>query len=239
MTTSEISEFDAERILFHGSGLLVVDKPAGLPVHRGTGHPYGLVDSLGAWISLHPRILNVRPGKKIHPINLVDQEASGVILFAFTKAVARNTKAALTAGRVDRRTLAVVAGPLPREGSLKGKVRSRLRGLTRYVPSSLRFRKIEGDERLSLVEVIPGGGQTHLVRSLFAQDGHPIAGDTRYGKPGPCRKFLKKFDLPHFLLHVRRLTIPKEILGGGRAFDAPVPETFEQLCHQKGWDMHV
>ena len=73
-------EFDPQSILFHGHGLIAVDKPVGVPVHRGTGHDTGLTDLLGEWSSLNPGWLDVRPGKKIHPIHRLDLEASGALL---------------------------------------------------------------------------------------------------------------------------------------------------------------
>ncbi|MBN1444160.1 MAG: RNA pseudouridine synthase, partial [Planctomycetes bacterium] len=154
----ETGEFDPRRILFQGSGLLVIDKPAGLAVHRGTGHEEGLLEQLSRWISGHPGFLKIRPGKPIHPIHLMDLEASGVLLLGLARTATRIAKEALAAGGLRRRCLAVVAGPLPEEGSLEGQVRTKLRSTYRRVPAALEFRRLCGDERLSLVEVVPHGG---------------------------------------------------------------------------------
>ena len=82
-------EFDPHSILFHGHGLIAVDKPVGVPVHRGTGHDTGLTELLGEWISLNPGVLDVRPGKKLHPVHRLDLEASGILLLAAKTSAAR------------------------------------------------------------------------------------------------------------------------------------------------------
>jgi 23S rRNA pseudouridine955/2504/2580 synthase len=229
------ADFDPERILFHGAGLLVVDKPGGIAVHRGTAHELGLVEILEEWVRRNPGAIDIRPGKRILPIHRLDLEASGVLLLALKRSVARQVQTAFSAGEVRKRYLACIAGPLPESGRLSGRVRSRLRSVYRHLPAELSFRRLRGDERLSLVEVEPGGGRTHQIRALFAQAGRPLAGDLRYGRPKPARQFLEKFALPHLLLHALELELPESIRGVPRRFEAPLPESFQELCRRKGW----
>ena len=228
-------EFDPQTILFHGHGLVAVDKPTGVPVHRGTGHDTGLTDLLGEWVSLNPGILDVRPGSKVHPVHRLDLEASGVLLMAVKTSAARNAKKAFEARTVSKSYLALVAGPMPAEGELKGKVRSKLRGIYRHLPASLRFRRLRGDERMSLVEVMPEGGRTHQIRALMARSGRPLAGDLRYGKPKPARQFRERFGMQHFLLHSWRLGLPEQVAGRPLLVEAPLPEGFRSVIDQKGW----
>ena len=228
-------EFDPRTILFHGHGLIAVDKPAGVPVHRGTGHDTGLAELLGEWISLNPRILDVRPGSRIHPVHRLDLEASGVLLLAVKTSVARNAKRAFEARTVSKAYLALVAGPLPAAGELKGKIRSKLRGRYRQLPASLSFRRLRGDERMSLVEVKPEGGRTHQIRALMARAGRPLAGDLRYGKPKPARQFRERFGMEHFLLHSWRLGLPGDVTGSPLLLEAPLPDGFCAVIEQKGW----
>jgi 23S rRNA-/tRNA-specific pseudouridylate synthase len=231
----EARDFDPETILFYGHGLLAVNKPAGVPVHKGTGHERGVLEALAEWVSLNPRVLGVRPGKAIHSVHRLDLEASGVLLFAFGREMARRVQSAFEEGRVRKAYLAVISGPMPESGRLRGKVRSKLRGVWRRVPAELSYRRLRGDDRLSVVEVKPKGGRSHQIRVLFEQAGRPLAGDLRYGKPKPSRQFLEKFALPHFLLHALELELPEEVLGAPKTLSAPVPAMFQSLCRQKGW----
>ena len=228
-------EFDPQSILFHGHGLVGVDKPAGVPVHRGTGHSVGVTDLLGEWISLNPGLLDVRPGRKIHPVHRLDLEASGALLLAVKTSAARVAKRAFEERSVTKVYLAVVAGPMPAEGELKGKIRSKLRGRYRHLPASLSYRRLRGDDRLSLVEVKPEGGRTHQIRALMARSGRPLAGDLRYGKPKPAQQFLERFGVGHFLLHAWRLGLPGEVTGRPLLVEAPLPAVFHSVIEQKGW----
>jgi len=228
---------DPKRILFHGEGLLAVDKPAGIPVHRGTKHPRGLCEEIEEWARRNPGRIELTPGCRVRPLHRLDLEASGVVLLGLLYGVAPAIQAAFAAGEVRKRYLAFVAGPVDREGSIRGKVRTRLRGVYCWLPAEIDFRRLEGDERLSLVEVVPRRGRTHQIRSLFAGAGLPLAGDLRYGKPKPARQFLSRFQVPYLLLHARELTLPAEALGSSRTFSAPPPEEFRRVAAQKGWDI--
>ncbi len=228
-------EITPSRILYQGSGILAFDKPAGIPVHRGTGHPVGLAEALEEWGRKNPGALDAELGRPIAPLHRLDLEASGVILFGLTRQAAAMVQPAFLRGRISKRYLAVVAGPLEKEGSLEGMVRSRLRGVYRPMPSRIDFRVLAGDERLSLVEVVPREGRTHQIRALFAAAGRPLAGDLRYGKPKPARQFLEKFEVPQLLLHAVELTLPVGIFDVPRTFTAPVPEEFRRLAARKGW----
>jgi 23S rRNA-/tRNA-specific pseudouridylate synthase len=231
------SEFDPDWILFQGNGVLAVNKPAGLPVHRGTGHQIGLAEMIDEWARLHPRILEIRAGKEVRPAHRLDLEASGVLLLGLTRPAARAVQEAFAAHAAEKRYLAVIAGPVDALGHLKGKVRSKLRGVVRHMVAELTYRRLAGDERLSLVEVTPIGGRTHQIRWLFARAGRPLAGDLRYGKPKPARQFLEKFATPFLLLHARSVSLPASILGAGRTIAAPVPETFLKVLEHKGWQV--
>jgi tRNA pseudouridine65 synthase len=228
-------EFDPDWILFHGSGLLAVNKPAGLPVHRGTCHEQGLAEKIDEWVSLHPGVLDIRTGKSVLPLHRLDREASGVLLYGLNRSTARKVQVALASRQVRKRYLAVVAGPLEEAGQLRGKVRSRLRGVYRWLKAELTYRRLEGDERLSLVEVFPGEGRTHQIRALFAQAGRPLAGDPRYGKPKPARQFLEKFELPSLLLHAAEIEFKESLPGLPRSVVAPLPASFQCLAEKKGW----
>ncbi len=228
-------EFDQDSILYHGHGLLAVDKPAGVPVHQGTAHDVGLVELLEEWITLHPGALDVRPGKKIHLVHRLELEASGVLILALKPSVARAAQNALAERIVAKRYLAVVAGPMDETGTVRGKVRSKLRGRYRWVPAELAFRRLRGDERLSLIEVVPHEGRTHQVRALLAGQGRPLAGDLRYGKPKPARLFLERYGLSHLLLHALEAKLPESVIGHELTLAAPIPAAFDELCDAHGW----
>jgi len=228
--------FDPSWVLFHRSGVLIVNKPAGVPVHRGTKHGQGLAEMIDEWSRLNPGALEMRSGRSVHPVHRLDLEATGVLAFGLNPKAARELHAAFAGRTVKKIYLAVVAGPVAAVGHLRGRVGSRLRGRYRQLEAELTFRRLRGDDRLSLVEVEPEGGRPHQIRALFAASDRPLAGDLRYGKPKPARQFLEKFGVPFFLLHALELTLPEQIVGADRTFRAPLPEGFRNVIARKGWE---
>ena len=226
-------------LLYVGHGIVAVDKPAGVPVHAGTGHERGLLEEMEVWASMRPGVVPMRTDRGLFPLHRLDRETSGVLVFGLGRAPARRIQKAFAEHRVRKRYLAFVAGPVDAEGTLQGHVRSRLRGRYRQLPSSLSYRRLAGDERLSLVEVVPGTGRTHQIRVLFAEAGRPLAGDLRYGRPRPARQFLERFDVPQLLLHALELELDPEAIGHTRLLVAPPPATFRNVCEAKGWDASV
>ena len=227
--------FDPSRILFQGNGVLVVHKPAGTPVHRGTDHPLGFAEMIDEWVRMNPGVIEIRPGTPVRPVHRLDRETSGVLALALQAEAARRLQAAFEGQEVRKEYRAVVAGPVEAIGHIKGRSSQRGRGPARWVKTELEFRRLRGDERLSLVAVVPAGGRTHQIRALFAQAGRPLAGDLRYGRPKPARQFLEKFRVPFFLLHAWRLTLPESILGAARTFEAPIPAEIHTIVAEKGW----
>ncbi len=227
--------FDPDTILFYGGGILAVNKPSGIPIHHGTKHPFGLAEIVNDWAVCNPGQIDVEAGWKVAPVHRIDLEASGVVLLGLTQAASSLVQQVFASGKVQKRYLAVVAGPVDEEADIEGPVRTRLRGVYRYLPSSLRFRRVAGDERLSLVDVVPHEGRTHQIRSLFAGIDRPLAGDLRFGKPKPSRQFLERFGVPNLLLHAWELRLPPLPVELPKEFIAPLPESFLKLIEQKGW----
>ena len=228
-------EFELETVLFHGNGLLAVDKPAGVPVHKGTSHDVGLAEAIGEYAHTHPGVIDIRAGKDVFPVQHLDREATGVLLFALRRPTARIVHEASQAGTLKTKFVAVVAGPVEPMGVLRGKVRTRVSGRYQRVDSELSYRRICGDERMSLVEVTPGKSRRHLIRSLFADSSRPLCGDARYGRPRPAEKFCSAFGVEGMLLHCCEVTVPAQVLNSERTIYAPLPQSFHKVAKQKGW----
>ena len=234
---SNLPEFDPDWILLHENGLLAVNKPAGIPVHADSSHNEGLNEMIGAWIRLHPGVLDIRTGKPIFPVHHLEREATGVTLFSLRRQIATRVTNALTAGAIRRTFLTVVSGPVDSEsGTIKAKIRTRVRHQHRRQSSQLKYKRICGDDRLSLLEVEPEGSGRHVVRALLAEFGRAIAGDQRYGKPKPARQFLEKFNVEHFLLQCVQVELPREILNVAKSIEARLPDDLFRIAEQKGWE---
>jgi 23S rRNA (cytosine1962-C5)-methyltransferase len=206
------------RILEHGSGLLVVDKPAGIPVHGGDEELKGdLVSRLARWLEAqgHDGYVGVH--------QRLDEGTSGVLLF--TSSRARNVDVARASAErsLARRYVAGVTlksarftrrleqGPVRLEHALAiddGQARVVESGGVAAVST---VKLIERVGERALVELEPTTGRTHQLRVQLSHEGAPIGGDGLYGGE----------HAPRLLLHALALEFD------GMRFEAPAPSVIE------------
>lgn len=212
----------ADRILYEDRRVLVLDKPAGMPVHAGTGVDFGCIEALR---SLSPEL---RTADLVHRL---DRGTSGCLLVAKRRAALRQLHELLRTGGMGKRYLALVRGRWPQGVSRMDDALStrRRRGesVVRVDPAGKRalswFRAVDrlGD-RATLVEVSIGTGRTHQIRVHAAHAGHPLAGDSRYGD----RKFnadLLAQGLKRMFLHSHALAFDWPRSGEAFAVCSPLP----------------
>lgn len=184
--------------------VIVLDKPAGLAVHGGSGVSFGVIEALRA----------DRPGQELELAHRLDRDTSGLLLVAKDRGSLRILHALLREGGVSKTYLALLEGrwalgkktveaPLATHTRQGGE-----RTVTVHVegkPSASTFRPIEhfGSEA-TLVEVDIHTGRTHQIRVHSAFAGHPVAGDPKYGD----REFnarMKSRGLVRMFLHAHAL----------------------------------
>lgn len=173
-------------IIYEDEYLLAINKPANLRVH-GKGR------YMMANLTYHLRNMHEPPYDNIAPINRLDADTSGVVVFAKNKKTARLLGRLLEARAVDKRYIAIVRGtPEPREGIVDqpiGDVSEQ--GVPRYwvdapklKPSDTIYQTIQTigfkNEMYSVVECKPITGRTHQLRVHLAWLGCPIVGDRLY-----------------------------------------------------------
>ncbi|WP_408904314.1 RluA family pseudouridine synthase [Neoroseomonas soli] len=172
----------AARILLLRDDLMVLDKPAGLPVHRG---PRGGA-SLEDW--LEP----LRMGKRHlpQPAHRLDTDTAGCLVLGRTKPALAALGAIFAGGRADKTYWAVVrGGPVEDSGVIDAPLRktsSAARGWRMEVhPEGQRavttWRVLGRAEGTALLELRPETGRTHQLRVHCAASGWPILGDPLYG----------------------------------------------------------
>lgn len=182
------SQSDAVRILAEQSGLLVVDKPAGLPVHGGTGH----TDSLQRRLAQRYAHLAFTPT----PAHRLDRDTTGLILFALSYARLKQIQDALRSGKLKKTYLAWVRGLWPEQGEclLSDRLEKQgAKGSERVETGKgkhalARARCLLRKDGCSLLALELLTGRTHQLRVQLASRGFPIIGDKKYGCCGRIKE---------------------------------------------------
>ncbi len=222
--------------VYEDDELLVVNKPAGVASHPGTGIAPGasLIERVQAQLGSQAQW----SGELFSPslVHRLDKETSGVLLIAKTGPRLRSLVAALREGQIRKRYLALVVGhpkpasgtidaPLEREDSASGaKSLVAEDGGSRAVTHYKTIQKL-GD--YSLLQVVIETGRMHQIRAHLSHLGHPLVGDTRYDKPAIAREHMRELGIKRLFLHAEEVSWEEG--GKTRIFNAPMPEELQEV----------
>ena len=216
----------AERILFEDEALLIIDKPAGLAVHGGSGVSQGAIEQLRA---------EFPAARFLELAHRLDRETSGVLLLAKKRSALTALHAMLRDGGMDKRYLTLVAGEWtnPRQAVKLS--------LTKYLTAEGErrvsvdqegqvahtvFTLVERLHQFSLLEAELKTGRTHQIRVHLSHLGFPIAGDDKYGD-FTLNKALGKQGIKRMFLHAHRVAFAHPLTGEQMIVNAPLPAELE------------
>ncbi len=210
----------AGRILFENSRLLVLDKPAGIAVHGGSGLSFGVIEALRA---LHPE------APYLELVHRLDRETSGCLMIARRRSALRDLHSQLREGRVTKHYLALVRGGLDSACRVDAPLsKNRLQGGERIVrvqadgkPAATVFRPLSRHGDATLVEAVLETGRTHQIRVHAAHIGHPLAGDDKYGD-AQFNRDMKAHGLRRMFLHAHMLEFTDPASGEPVNVSAPL-----------------
>ena len=209
-------------ILHEDADLLVINKPAGLAVHGGSGLSFGVIEALRA----------ARPEETLELVHRLDRETSGCLLIARRRSALRTVHALLREGAVEKRYLALVTGQWQlghKRIDVPLKTRQ-LQGGERVVKahaggksSATEFRPVQFfGKRATLLEAALETGRTHQIRVHATHAGYPLAGDEKYGEAEFNEK-MKEFGLTRMFLHAHQLSFVWPDTGVEFSVSAPLP----------------
>lgn len=220
------------RVLHEDEHLLVVDKPAGLAAHPGTGITGAtLVEEARAYLKVPADLPSTE--FKPSPAHRLDRETSGVVLVAKSRRCMAALTAIFTEGEAVKKSyLALVKGKLPRaEGVIdlplsehEQTSRSKAQRGVNFQEALTRYRVVSSMREASLVQVRIETGRTHQIRRHLQSVGHPVAGDSRYGDFPFNRLARTRWGLRRMFLHAWKLEIPHPMTERPLRVEAPVPE---------------
>lgn len=208
------------RILFEDQWLLAVHKlPFELTV-AGSGKMQKL--------ALFDFLRQDHPG--IHPVNRLDFETSGIVIFAKNSDVlATITKSKFRGWLKTYHTL--VAGVMKRnKGEISLKLPSRAKG--EEIHALTRYRVLERFSYATYVEAEIEAGKHHQIRRHLAMIGHPLALDKEYGDGKFNNQFGQKFRYYKFFLHAMAVDFPHPVTGEEMHIEDPLPRPFEGILEK-------
>ena len=227
-----LRELIAGSIIHEDRDLLVVNKPAGVSVHGGSGVSLGVIETLRI---LRPEL------KELELVHRLDRDTSGCLLVAKRRAALRNMHAQLREREMDKHYLALVGGrwpfgvktiELPLKTNLKQGGERIVRVHEDGQEAITHFKPIEHFAKVAtLMDVSIGTGRTHQIRVHAAHCGHAIAGDEKYGDRDMDAK-LKTFGLRRMFLHAHTLTFARPDSAGEFTISAPLPEELESVLQK-------
>ncbi|MBE3562511.1 MAG: RluA family pseudouridine synthase [Hydrogenibacillus schlegelii] len=218
------------RVVYEDAHYFAVDKPPGMLVHPiGRDGEPGSGGTLAAAVAGWLQARGIRT--RIRPVNRLDRETSGLVLFARHALAHARLDAPLRRGMIDRRYLAVVHGvPDPPEGEIDAPIaRDPAHSERRIVapdgqPARTRYRTLAVYAGAALLDVALMTGRTHQIRVHLSHLGHPLFGDRTYGgREHPAAPLGRQ------ALHAYRLAFHHPFEDRPVTIEAPLPPDLERL----------
>ncbi|REK75918.1 RluA family pseudouridine synthase [Paenibacillus paeoniae] len=214
---------EVPEVLYEDDYCLVLNKPAGMPVHAAYEGHAGTLDEAACRLMLAKN--DPLPVRHIHRL---DDETSGPVLFAKNDLAQWKLDEAMREKEIDRIYVAVVQGVMRRDkGVVDGPIgKDRHHAARRRVTPSgdaalTTYETIRKWDGMTIVRLRLETGRTHQIRVHMSHIGHPLAGDTLYG--GSSRL------LGHQALHGERLVFPHPLTSKLLAVESPWPDWLKRL----------
>ncbi len=213
-------------VIHEDERLIVLDKPAGLAVHGGSGLAFGAIEALRA----------LRPDEPLDLAHRLDRDTSGCLLVARTPAALRTLHALLREGAVDKHYTALVIGrwhlgsktidaPVLTHQRQGGE-----RVVRVHAAGKLAVSRFTPGEHLgstaTLMDVEIHTGRTHQIRVHAAYARHPVAGDDKYGNRS-ANQVLAAAGLSRMFLHAASVAFRWPADGARFQVRAPLPAELE------------
>lgn len=219
-------------VVFEDDALMIVDKPAGLAVHGGSGITFGVIEQLRAQ----------RPDVRLLELaHRLDRETSGLLIVAKKRSALAALHDMMREGRVEKHYITMVSGhwrnerqhmrqPLFKFLTPEGERRVRVQADGKAAHSIVTLRRRWAS--FSELGVELKTGRTHQIRVHLTDAGFPLVGDDKYGDFGLNKALARDAGLQRMFLHAARLSFAHPLSGESISVEAPLPP---ELLEFRSW----
>lgn len=219
-------------IIYEDGEIIALNKPAGMPTHPSHGH---YDDTLANGLAFYFAKKNIP--FIFRAVNRLDRDTSGIVLVAKNRASAYRISSEMSRGGIKKTYIAVAEGAVYQSGTVIANIKRRYESIIERTVcpenegqyAETRYTPLYTDGNVTLLEMHPVTGRTHQIRVHMAYIGHPLCGDTLYGKESEL--------IGRQALHCSRLEFTHPATGERITLTAPVKGDMERLCRRIGADV--
>ncbi|MDD2685208.1 MAG: RluA family pseudouridine synthase [Gallionella sp.] len=220
-------------IIYEDDALVVINKPAGVAVHGGSGVSFGVIEQMR----------RARPQAKfLELVHRLDRETSGVLLLAKKRSALTAMHEIMREGNSDKRYLTLVLGqwrnarqhvklPLHKFDTPQGEKRVMVREGGQAAHTIFNLQKSWPE--FTLLEAELKTGRTHQIRVHLSHLGFPIAGDDKYGDFARNKELVKR-GLKRMFLHAHSIAFNHPLTGEPMVLNAPLASELENFLLKLG-----
>jgi 23S rRNA pseudouridine955/2504/2580 synthase len=218
----------SQSILYEDKNLLILNKPAGMAVHGGSGVSFGVIEGLRA---LYPQL-------SLELVHRLDRETSGCLMISKKRSILKQLHQQLQLGNIQKHYLALVQGqwnsqmkevdmPLRKNILQSGERIVRVDKTGKPAHTEIFIEK--SFKNTTLLRLHPTTGRTHQIRVHTAHFKHPIAGDEKYGDETFNHSMRQNYGLKRLFLHALHLAFYLPDIDYSLAIDAPLPPALDAV----------
>ena len=235
-------------VLYEDADVLLINKPAGMLSQPDDTKEPSMVEYVIGYL-LEKGELTEEDLWTFRPsvCNRLDKNTSGIIAAGKSLVGLQELSELFHDRTVHKEYLCIVKGVLHEKKHIKGylykdtkqnKVAIYKQKQKEAQPIETVYEPLDDNGEVTLLKVGLITGRTHQIRAHLASEGHPLAGDTKYGQDAFNRRYREKYQLKHQLLHAFRLSFPDGMEGrlsdlSGKCFRAPLPAQFERIIKEE------
>ena len=217
-------------ILYEDEGLLILDKPAGIPVHPSMQH---YSDSLSNGVKFY--FDKIKLYKKIRPVNRLDRDTSGIVIFAKNEYIHNILSQQMQHGILKKKYIAICEGIFDlKEGIIDFSITRKENSIIERCVNPLGdsaitnykvIQELNSPTSLSVLDINLITGRTHQIRVHTSYLGHPIIGDSLYGNASPF--------ISRQALHAYKIEFLNPITNKKMIINSELPNDMKQILNYK------